>query len=135
MKVPISRERFSHFLQPTKINYLDPLPPSAIKPAQLAMTVNHETASSDGPAVEESETYTPVGPSKAIQANNAAAVPEVLKSLSEFGSSPLVEDNDVRLRMLVQAKALVRALETPRETMIKHNWAQVRGLKYQNDSI
>lgn len=34
------------------------------------------------------------------------------------------EDYESRLALLASARALVQALETPRETMIKHIWAQ-----------
>lgn len=63
--------------------------------------------------------------STAVRACDRDAVPGILKELSSFGNTPSVEHDDTRLRMLASAKALVRALETPRETMIKHNWAQV----------
>lgn len=61
----------------------------------------------------------------AIRPCNPDAIPGLLKQLSSFGGTPPVERDDTRLSMLTSARALVRALETPRETMIKHNWAQV----------
>jgi hypothetical protein len=61
----------------------------------------------------------------AIRANDAGAVAGLLKELSSFGATPSVDEDDTRLALLTSARALVRALETPRETMLKHNWAQV----------
>jgi len=61
----------------------------------------------------------------AIRACNPDAVPRILEDLLTFGKSPSVDQDDTRLAMLASARALVRALETPRETMIRHNWAQV----------
>lgn len=62
----------------------------------------------------------------AVRACNPDAVPRILGELLAFGTSPSVDKDDTRLAMLAHARALVRALETPRETMIQHNWAQVR---------
>jgi hypothetical protein len=61
----------------------------------------------------------------AVCANDPSAVPSLLEKLSEFGGKPSVDHNDTRMAMLSHAKALVRALQTPRETMIEQNWAQV----------
>ena len=61
----------------------------------------------------------------AVRACNPDAIPRILGELLAFRESPSVEKDDTRLAMLVHARALVRALETPRETMIQHNWAQV----------
>ncbi|CAI9635098.1 unnamed protein product [Alternaria burnsii] len=60
----------------------------------------------------------------AVRANDPGAVPCLLQKLSEFGGKPSVDHNDTRMEMLSHAKALVRALQTPRETMIEQNWAQ-----------
>jgi len=61
----------------------------------------------------------------AVSACSPEAVPRILEDLLTFGISPSIDEDDTRLTMLVSARALVRALETPRETMIRHNWAQV----------
>ena len=61
----------------------------------------------------------------AVRANDPGAVPCLLQKLSEFGGKPSADHNDTRMAMLSHAKALVRALQTPRETMIEQNWAQV----------
>ncbi|ORX92631.1 O-methyltransferase-domain-containing protein, partial [Clohesyomyces aquaticus] len=60
----------------------------------------------------------------ALRASNLGAVPETLKAILSFGQSPSVDNESARLQLLAKARDLVRALETPRETMIKHCWAQ-----------
>lgn len=66
--------------------------------------------------------------------NDAAAVPGLLTRITRrFGKWRALEteEDDVqrdqaRHDLLLEARALVQALETPRETTIKHCWAQVR---------
>ncbi|EUC34431.1 hypothetical protein COCCADRAFT_35891 [Bipolaris zeicola 26-R-13] len=60
----------------------------------------------------------------AVRANDPGAVPKILEKLLMFRKSSITEGNDGRLDMLALARGLVVALETPRETMIKHNWVQ-----------
>lgn len=61
----------------------------------------------------------------AVRANDPSAVPCLLEKLSELGGKLSIDHNDTRMAMLSQAKALVKTLQTPRETMIEQNWAQV----------
>jgi hypothetical protein len=72
------------------------------------------------------EVNPPVDVAIALQANEPEAVPEILKGISSFGATPSIDDATTRLSLLAKARELVHALETPRETMIKHCWAQVR---------
>jgi hypothetical protein len=53
------------------------------------------------------------------------AVPSILRRIVSSSETPSVDNDSVRLALLANARELVRALETPRETMIKHCWAQV----------
>ncbi|RMY45502.1 hypothetical protein D0863_16031, partial [Hortaea werneckii] len=64
-----------------------------------------------------------------------AAVPDLLHNIQVTGqdyttnhlrhdSTDRNQKNSTRLTLLSHARALVRALETPRETMIKHCWAE-----------
>lgn len=63
--------------------------------------------------------------SVAIGPNDAQAVPELVKSIVEgFGDLPSGGDR-ARHALILHARNLVQALETPRESMIKHTWAQV----------
>ena len=61
----------------------------------------------------------------AVSPNDADAVSSTIESIQSLGKSFSPADNFGRQKMLGEARRLVRALETPRETMIKHNWAQV----------
>ena len=54
------------------------------------------------------------------------AVPSLLTDISTLGGQLSDGDREGRLRLLDKARSLVRALETPRETMLKHVGAQVR---------
>ena len=60
----------------------------------------------------------------AISPNNADAVSSTIESIQTLGKTFSPADNFGRQKLLAEARRLVRALETPRETMIKHNWAQ-----------
>lgn len=53
-------------------------------------------------------------------------VPSLLDDISALGKNLSSDDRDGRLALLEKARCLVRALETPRETMLKHCGAQVR---------
>ncbi|MBE3047679.1 hypothetical protein IMZ48_35240, partial [Candidatus Bathyarchaeota archaeon] len=63
--------------------------------------------------------------SVALSPNNLPAVPDILKGISSLSTATLNGDDQSRLELVEKARQLVRALETPRETMIKHCWAQV----------
>lgn len=66
----------------------------------------------------------------ALSANDFPAVPSILEDISALSVGLTAKNNKGRLEVLEKARALVRALETPRETMIKHTWAQVRCLPF-----
>ncbi|KAH8661162.1 S-adenosyl-L-methionine-dependent methyltransferase [Ilyonectria robusta] len=51
-------------------------------------------------------------------------VPSLLDDISALGKNLSGDDRDSRLALLEKARSLVRALETPRETMLKHCGAQ-----------
>ncbi|KAK8084147.1 hypothetical protein PG996_002928 [Apiospora saccharicola] len=61
--------------------------------------------------------------------NDLPSVPAILERISVQGAqlSSMQEEDyyESRLALLASARALVQALETPRETMIKHIWAQL----------
>ncbi|KXX73761.1 Demethylsterigmatocystin 6-O-methyltransferase [Madurella mycetomatis] len=59
--------------------------------------------------------------SLALLPNDRERVPGLIEDISAAGNP---DDSAARLRLLEKARHLVRALETPRETMIKHLWAQ-----------
>jgi len=58
---------------------------------------------------------------------DAGAVTSLIEELSSLGKGWAADgssDEDIRLNLLAKARALRNALETPRETMIRHCWAQ-----------
>ena len=63
--------------------------------------------------------------SVALTPNNLKSVPGLVNEISNL-SDAVSGDYEARHMLLLKARALVQALETPRETMIKHCWAQVR---------
>lgn len=83
------------------------------------------SAQQDHPANGVPQANPPVDIDIALRPGDSNAVPQILKSISAFGDAPSVDNDNTRLGLLAKARELVRALETPRETMIKHNWAQV----------
>jgi hypothetical protein len=64
----------------------------------------------------------------AVEPADLKAVPNLISGIAETGRAFLTEPESLqcRLALLSQARNLVLALETPRETMIKHLWTQVR---------
>jgi hypothetical protein len=61
----------------------------------------------------------------AISPNDPSKIPSTIESIQSLGNSFSATDDKVRRQLLAEARQLVQALETPRETMIKHCWAQV----------
>lgn len=64
-------------------------------------------------------------PELALSPDDAEKVASMVETIQSLGRSFSASDNIGRLKLLAEARQLVRTLETPRETMIKHNWAQV----------
>jgi isopentenyl diphosphate isomerase/L-lactate dehydrogenase-like FMN-dependent dehydrogenase len=62
----------------------------------------------------------------AVRPNDIDAVPGIVKGVVEKAAALSPGDETARHALLIQARSLVQALETPRETMTKHTWAQVR---------
>ncbi|KAF2453061.1 S-adenosyl-L-methionine-dependent methyltransferase [Lineolata rhizophorae] len=63
--------------------------------------------------------------SLALNPSDVESVPGLLKDIASTGNSFVAqEDRASRLQLLAQARQLVRALETPRETMLKNCWGE-----------
>lgn len=62
----------------------------------------------------------------AVRPNDLDAVPGIVKGIVEKANALSPGDETARHALLIEARSLVQALETPRETMTKHTWAQVR---------
>lgn len=71
----------------------------------------------------------------AVSANESENVVSMTQSIQSLGKSYSASEETTRLQLLSEARQLVRALETPRETMIKHNWAQVSDASRQPTSF
>lgn len=61
----------------------------------------------------------------ALAPNDMQNVPNIVEDISNFSVNIEEKGDLARQQLAEKARTLVRALETPRETMIKHCWAQV----------
>lgn len=57
--------------------------------------------------------------------NDLESVPELVQKIDSLSAELFGGSHDKRAELLAQAQALVQALETPQETMLKHLWASV----------
>ncbi|KAJ4160377.1 hypothetical protein NW754_003502 [Fusarium falciforme] len=73
---------------------------------------------------EDSEKFSEEDVSIALNATNADAVPDLIKEITALGETFDKEDSDARLKLMAKAKSLWQSLETPRETMLRHCWAE-----------
>ncbi|KAF2197615.1 S-adenosyl-L-methionine-dependent methyltransferase [Delitschia confertaspora ATCC 74209] len=87
------------------------------------MTVSNGTQSGSN-GTENGSTTVDIPLSVALSPNDLKSVPGLVKEVSSYSESLFTNDYAARQKLLSKARALVRALETPRETMIKHCWAQ-----------
>lgn len=58
--------------------------------------------------------------------NNIEALPGLLEAITIDVNTLVTGGNINRQQLLIKCRSMVQALETPRETMVKHCWAQVR---------
>lgn len=65
-----------------------------------------------------------VDTSLATSVNELTAVQNLVKQITAQAESVSSSSYEARLQLLATARSLVQALETPRETMLKHVWAQ-----------
>ncbi|RSL97253.1 hypothetical protein CEP52_011025 [Fusarium oligoseptatum] len=73
---------------------------------------------------EDSEKVSEEDVSIALKATNVDAVPDLIKEITALGETFDKEDSDARLKLMAKAKSLWQSLETPRETMLRHCWAE-----------
>ncbi|KJZ72183.1 hypothetical protein HIM_08448 [Hirsutella minnesotensis 3608] len=66
--------------------------------------------------------------SLAFFAADSKAVPDLIKDINTLGKFFDSQDDQARISLLQKTRALWRALETPRETMIRHCWAEPAAL-------
>ena len=70
---------------------------------------------------------TPIDVSTALSPNDIDAVPDLVKEIQASTDALATSGDEARHELVIKARSLVQALETPRETMIKHCWAQLGG--------
>lgn len=58
--------------------------------------------------------------SVALSPSDLGSVPSLLSEIHSLGTDHPHNNHNGRLQLLEKAKALVRALETPRETVVRH---------------
>lgn len=66
-----------------------------------------------------------IDPIIALLPNNVDAIPKLLEEITHHIQLRGIGDNTDRQELLIKCRSLVQAIETPRETMVKHCWAQV----------
>ena len=71
--------------------------------------------------------HTEVELSVALAPNDLKSVPGLIHNINSIAERASAGNENERLMLVEMARSLVQALETPRETMIKHCWAQVSG--------
>jgi hypothetical protein len=62
----------------------------------------------------------------AVFPNLPSQIPNLLQKVASGGYEYLASGGQARLKLLEEARALVYALETPREAIIRHCWSEVR---------
>lgn len=77
----------------------------------------------------------PVDVAIAINPTDLEAVPGLVKDINEGVKSLATGGHQARHELIIKARSLMLALETPRETMIKHCWAQVRQNTYSVNAM
>lgn len=91
------------------------------------------STATDGTATGGTNASTAAGPTDgkhavdaaiATQPADLASVPSLARAIAAGADAVTGEDDASRYELLLKARSLVQALETPRETMIKHCWAQ-----------
>lgn len=77
------------------------------------------------PAENPKNTSVPVDLLIATRPNSAEAIPGLLEEVIKGVNSLATGTEEDRKDVLLKCRALARAIETPRETMVDHCWGQV----------
>ena len=64
-----------------------------------------------------------------LSPNDPDNVPKLVQKISSLGEGLASGKSEERVELLAQARALVLALETPQETMLRQIWANVRPMR------
>ncbi|KAL4917428.1 O-methyltransferase [Aspergillus aurantiobrunneus] len=73
----------------------------------------------------ETVDHSPVDISIAKSPCNIQEAPKILKHIEQGINDLAARDDEHRKEVLIRCRALVQALETPRETMVDHCWGQI----------
>ncbi|KAI3317876.1 hypothetical protein HD806DRAFT_540712 [Xylariaceae sp. AK1471] len=85
----------------------------------------HEINSRDSmSSSDQKNNAQPVEIAVALAPTDLAAVPKLLEEMSAGLTKLNGDDHEFRHQFLLEARSLVQSLEIPRETMVKHTWAQ-----------
>ncbi|KAF4972242.1 hypothetical protein FSARC_1139 [Fusarium sarcochroum] len=60
----------------------------------------------------------------ALKATDINAVPSLIDEINSLGKGLNEDDSESRIKLMAKAKSLWQSLETPRETMLRHTWAE-----------
>lgn len=63
--------------------------------------------------------------SVATRPNNAEAVPLLVEDINALHKNLKDGDEETRHKLFLKARSLVQSLQTPREIMVQHTWADV----------
>ncbi|MBE3044539.1 hypothetical protein IMZ48_18620 [Candidatus Bathyarchaeota archaeon] len=61
----------------------------------------------------------------ATRPGNADAVPRIIEEINALQGHLKDGGEAIRHELVIKARSLVQALQTPREQMLQHNWADV----------
>lgn len=65
--------------------------------------------------------------SLATRPSDLDAVPDLIQEINSLQSSLKHGDEETRHKLAIKARSLLQSLLTPREQMLQHTWADVRG--------
>jgi hypothetical protein len=116
-----------------ELSLLNLNPPSPVDTSPLITisgTMRHEETSSGGGAngwvKQVPNRKPPTVEQLAVSPNLPSQIPNLLQKVASGGYEYLATGDQARLKLLEEARALVYALETPREAIIRHCWSEVR---------
>ncbi|RBQ66854.1 hypothetical protein FVER14953_13014 [Fusarium verticillioides] len=96
----------------------------AEKKLEASVSALSSSGSSDGtPDANGTKSEEP-DVSIALNAANIEAVPSLIKEINSLSGDLDSDDPTARLKLMAKAKSLWQSLETPRETMLRHVWAE-----------
>ncbi|KAK8143173.1 hypothetical protein G3M48_007616 [Beauveria asiatica] len=77
----------------------------------------------------------PVDPAMVLLPNNVDIIPSLIKDISDRAQAVIDGKYSSRQELVIMCRALAQAVETPRETMIRHCWAETGAMAAINFGI